>query len=429
MKKLQNCDTENCIPTPSSCVFWNGGDIEFLGICNGDQLNNLLLEIIAKLEELAGEDLSEFDIDSLLDICNQKAPTEITILSILNVLKANQICLKDFIDNLNDRLNELFSTGTVNVNLKCYADFDNQGNSLSITRDQLDQLVIDNLCAQKARIETLEGKVISLQSQIDNINASTTIDELNIGTCVDPVERPTSSQVVIVAQAFCDQQDATGDETDISTALGQTPDYATIAPNILSNGNYIVSPDNLAQNYQNALLALADALQRIKNIEDTCCAVSCDDVTIGFTVGYNEDGDGIILRFTSGAGTSIPSGFSDNGSTIKITDKNGDFETFITDTDIDTITLGGSVEIILSALDLSGDLIVSINTNFRNTDLGITCNSCISKTLKSNTRCDFCTITNIGTDGDIVIVYDDAFRLLVQTQQTTSTTTTTTVII
>ncbi len=110
MKKLNNCVVENCIPTPSSCVEWNGGDIEYLGICDGDSLNNLLWEVINKLEEIAGEDLSSFDIDSLLDICNQTAPQEITILNILNVLKNNQICLKDFIDTLTEQLAELLNT-------------------------------------------------------------------------------------------------------------------------------------------------------------------------------------------------------------------------------------------------------------------------------------------------------------------------------
>ena len=131
MNRVKNCEVENCIPTPSSCVTWNGGDIEYLGICDGDSLNNITVEIVSKLQEIAGEDLSQFDIDSLTDICNQRAPNEITVLSVLNLIKANQICLKDFIDTLSEQLNSLLSNSGVSVNLKCYADFDNLGNSLS----------------------------------------------------------------------------------------------------------------------------------------------------------------------------------------------------------------------------------------------------------------------------------------------------------
>ena len=75
-KKVNNCNTDNCIETQSSCTIWNGGDIDYLGICNGQSINNVVWEIVTKLEDIAGDDLSSFDIDSLLDICNQKAPTK-----------------------------------------------------------------------------------------------------------------------------------------------------------------------------------------------------------------------------------------------------------------------------------------------------------------------------------------------------------------
>src|SRR5688572_23835991 len=122
MKKLNKCVVENCIPTPASCVEWNGGDIKALGICNGEPLTNVIWEIINKLEDITGDDLSSYDIDTLLDICNTKAPLEINLLSILNVLKSNQVCLKDYIDTLNTKLDELSQSSGVKVNLKCYAD-------------------------------------------------------------------------------------------------------------------------------------------------------------------------------------------------------------------------------------------------------------------------------------------------------------------
>lgn len=83
MKKVTNCVVENCIPTPSSCVEWNGGDIEYLGICNGDSLNNLVMEIVGKLQDIAGEDLSQFDIESLADICVKKLQMKLHYLEYL----------------------------------------------------------------------------------------------------------------------------------------------------------------------------------------------------------------------------------------------------------------------------------------------------------------------------------------------------------
>ena len=421
MKKVSNCKDENCIPTPSSCVTWNGGEIDFLGICDGESLNLLTWEIISKLQEIAGEDLSQFDIDSLADICNKKAPTEITILSILNLLKDTQICLKDFLDGLSETLSEILDQSSVNVNLKCYAQFDNIGNSLAITRDELDQLVIDNLCNHKERIESLEGKVITLQSQIDNLSTSSTVDELNFDTCLDPgVDKPTSSNVVEVAQAHCDLEEATGAPADIASATANFP-TGSVPTSVTLNPNWIAAPANQAEVLSNNYLVQEYLLNTMANILANCCAIDCTKVKIGYTVAYNEDGDGVLVTFTSGAGFNVPADFEDLGSTITVTDKNGDIETYTTAAG--EIALNEEIEIPVNSLDLSGDLTISVKSVFSNGS--ITCQDCSNKNLKNTARCSFCTITNAGADGDIIIIYDDQYNLLVQTISTTTTSTTT----
>ena len=419
MKKLNNCVVENCIPTPVSCSTWNCGDIEYLGICDGDSLCTVLWEVINKLKDIAGEDLSSFDIDSLLDICNQKAPTEVTILSILNILKANQICLKDFIDTLSEQLTELFKDTGVTVNLKCYAEFDNLGNPLSITRDSLDQLVINILCDHKLRIETLEGKVIELQNQIDTLPPPV-VEEAQVATCVDATEKPVSSQLVIVAQELCDLQDATGDPTDISSALANTPADMNAEFGLLPG--WILAPSNLAENYNNLLIAFGNVWARVKTIEDTCCALTCDDIELGFTAVYNEDADGIIISFTFGAGTSIPAGFTDGGSYGTITDVDGNSVDF-------NITIGNNStdEVLVSGLNLTGDLTVSITAIMSTGSL--TCQKCLSRTVKK-AQCSFCEICVEGTTGSsVVVMYETngaSTATVFDTTTTTSTTTTTT---
>ena len=420
MNRVKNCEVENCIPTPSSCVTWNGGDIKYLGICDGDSLNDITVEIVSKLQEIAGEDLSQFDIDSLTEICNQKAPNEVTLLSILNLIKANQICLKDFIDTLSEQLASLLSNTGVTINLKCYADFDNLGNALSITREQLDQLVIDNLCNHKDRIETLEGKVVSLQSQIDNIDINPAVDEPEFTTCIDGVSKPTSGQTVSIANALCDLRDATGDETDITSALGSTPADMNAEFGLLPG--WIVNPQNWAENYNNLLIAFGNVWARVKTIESTCCALTCDDIKLGFSAVYNEDGDGIIISFTYGAGTVVPAGFTDQGSYGTITDIDGNSVDFNI-----TITNNSTDEVIVSGLNLTGDLTINITAIIGRE--GLTCQKCLSRTVKK-AKCAFCEICVEGTDGSsVVVVYEtngSTSATLFDTTTTTSTTTTTT---
>jgi hypothetical protein len=110
----------------------------------------------------------------------------------------------------------------------------------------------------------------------------------------------------------------------------------------------------------------------------------------------NEDADGIIIKFTSGAGTSIPAAFTDKGSTGTIKDTEGNVETFTL-----AISNNGETEVLIPSLTKSGDLTINISTKL-GTD-SLTCEKCLNKTIKvSGSKC--CVITNAGTE-DVKIVY------------------------
>lgn len=400
----EKCIVENCIPTPSSCVEWNGGELPYLGICNGDSLNNLVIEIITKLKEITGEDLSSFDIDALLDICNQKAPTEVTILSILNVLKNNQVCLKDFIDTIKAGLDELFKTTGVTVDLKCYAQFDNLGNALSITREQFDQLVIDILCSHEERIDTIEGRLTLMQAEIDALNVVSTVDELEIATCINGAILPTSVQLQNTSTELCNLETATGFPSDISTSLALTPGDLNAEFGLISG--WILVPKNWANNYGNLVLEIENLRQRIKVIETGCCSLSCDDVKLGFFAAYNADNTEIVIRFTSSAGTSIPVGFIDSGSTITITDIDGNVETYIT-VNPDLIANNATINVPVPSLNITQDVKINVEANF--TSGGLTCSKCLTKLVHSPSTetCDTCKICAAGTgDSYVVIIYE-----------------------
>lgn len=400
MKKVNNCFTDNCIENQSSCTIWNGGDIEYLGLCNGISINNVFWEIITKLQDIAGADLSNFDIDSLIDICSQKAPSEINLLNVLNIIKNNEICLKDYIKNLEERISELNVTGTLSLNLKCYADFDNLGNALQINQEQLNQLLVNIACDHKSKIEGVEGKIIGLQLQIDNILNDNTVEEQSFGTCVDPGIKPTSTQVKNIATAFCAHETAVGTPNEVQIALAQTPvdfetDFALVDP---ANWIPVINRSSLADNYNNLLIAFGNVVTRLKYIEDNCCRISCDDIILGFNVRYNEDRDGIIITFTSGSGTSIPSGFTDAGSTITLTDAEGGQITNVIDI-ADLFYNNGEFEIPIATLSTIGD--IEINIDAKLTNGAVTCDKCLNKSVK-RPGCAYCTLT--ATD-NVTIVY------------------------
>lgn len=395
----------NCIPTPAGCVKWDAGNIEFLGICDGDFLPKIIWEIVAKLEDVAGEDISQFDLDSVLEICNTKAPKEITLISILTVLRDTEVCLYEYIQTLEETIASLSSASNVSVSLKCYADFDTQGNSLGVTRQQLDQLVIDKLCDQKLRIEVLEGKVESIQEELDSFVSNPIVSEPEFTSCVSVTAAPTSEHVKILADDVCELQADLGTTDEAALITGAIPSNwntqgftDTLTKYDLADKGFIGEPVNVYQQLKDAMIAIDLLQKQVAQILSTCCAPTCDKIKIGFTGTFDNENSSVTLNFTRGAGTFIPDGFEDIGSTIVITDRNGVSVTVLT-TEDNGIEMDGTIEDIDITGLASGKLLVSIKTSFGLKDINdtiiMTCQDCISGELDYlNSAC--CAITNTG---------------------------------
>lgn len=424
MKKIENCKNENFIPTPSSQITWDCGDMEFLNICDGDQFCNVIWNLAGKVEDLSIDSLSAFDIEGLASICNQPVPLEINTITILSLIKNNEICLSDKIGALAFQLANLTDDSSVDVNLKCFATADNLGNVLSVDRDSLDQLTIDNLCLHKQKIESLEGLVTSLQSQINNFDSTVSVEELSFSTCINPAILPTSSQVINTSNTLCTLISSVGTTADIATALSLTPADLNAEFGLISG--WLLTPANWAQDYGNLKLQVESLRQRVLFMEENCCASSCADVILGFSAVYNEDSTGVIIKFTSGAGTVIPSGFEDKGSTGTITDIDGNVESFTID--IADNFAGNETEVLVSGLNLTGELTIDITAKIGNESL--TCEKCLHKLVKQ-AACSYCEICAEGEDGSsAIIIYESSTSSVVyensSTTTSSSTTTTTT---
>lgn len=405
MKKINNCEVENCIPTLSSCVEWNGGDIESLGVCAGESINLIIWEILNKLENIAGDDLSKFDIDSLIEVCNSKSPDSTSLISILNLLKQNDICLKDYINVLSEKINEISTDSNVSVNLKCFADIDNLGNVLSISRDQLDQLVIDQLCSIKSNIDSINGSIITIKSDIDSIKQTIdTSDE--VSTCINPSYLSLPEQIKNTSTALCDLVSSTGTPSEIDAARIEINHTNAIK----TGGNgFTLDPTNLADHYLNLILEFNRLLARVSIIENTCCKTDCSSLLIDFNATFDSDSSEVTLDFSP---STIPNGFFDNGTSITITDKNGVSVNYTTNgiTIPYIVTYTGSypnriqtINSLTLSIDglASGKLFVSFKNNFvfknEEDEEILTCSDCSGKDINYvNSAC--CTITNVGED-------------------------------
>lgn len=397
MKPLESIDNPNCISTPASCVEWNYGSIPFLGICNGDKLPKIIWEIVNKLEGIAGEDISKFDIDLLLEVCTKKAPQEITLISILELLRDNQICLKDYILTLEKAIADLSKSNNVNVSLNCFAQFDNFGNQLSISRDALDQLVIDILCNHETRITTTEGKVINLQNQI-NLLPSSPGDEPLITTCVDAGIKPVSSQVISIANEVCDIRNEYGDTADVSNARAK---YSFLDGTFNSISGWLITAqrENLSDDLSNLFLVVNNLLGRLVEIETNCCAPTCDKIQIGFSVIVDILPD-YLVRFRPTDGNNL-FGFVNNNSKIKFSGTSPIDGSIITTAelavDIEDETGENNSYALGTTFDTSKPITVMLTAKLIRD--GLSCEKCISQIIDLNSGCPVCEVVAGGTKG------------------------------
>lgn len=377
----------------ASCVTWNGPNIPSLGITNGDTLTETVFIIAKKVCSLANQlDLSTLDISCLLNLC-EDCQIDKGLKNILQLILDNQCSLKVLIDAINPSGG---SDITLTLNMRCLKKFDEFNNEIPQDLNMTLQSIVNQVCDSKDAITALQVTVNDLQNQIDGIDVTPTVTLPNVTNCIS-TNKPLNTAVNELAADYCAYKETVGPEGDIQDAVGhQTPNLQT---KIGNPDGFISSPANMAQSFTNLWLAYTNLLTRVELMESTCCKPSCDNISIGFLESIvNET---VILSFTSGAGTDIPSIFTDCGSSITITNATG------TTTFTANITIaqeGDTQPIDLSSFTKGETLTFVVNAKMC-TD-GLTCQRCITKQIRYIDS-DCCVITNTSND-DITITYQTA---------------------
>lgn len=379
----------------NECIVWQGGDVPALGIENGDQLSESEYIITQKILELFDDiDMSEIDLNCIQTTCQQKCK-DTSLKAIIQLLFDNQCCLNDLITSGGGGT----SSTTVNLNMRCLTILDDFGNPIPQDLNQSLQTIINQVCSSTTSITSINATLTSLQNQIDGIETTpVTVPEPNITTCLSPGLQPVSQVVPIVAQALCTYQTAIGQTTDLSIAMSQQ--CANLNTLFGNTQGWLSSVQNFAQSMNNLWILACNLNNRVTKIENTCCALTCSDIKIGFTVQVDNTGTGVFLKFTTTAGTDIPNGFTDSGSTVTFTDKNGNFITYPL-----VIANGANLgDFDLSGLDLTDPITIAV-TAVMSAD-GINCESCVSRVYTiGNATCPVCQVVASGTNGEASIAY------------------------
>lgn len=378
----------------SGNITWTGECIPCLGIKPDQNLNVVTAIIANKVCELAAPlDLSTLSLQGALDIFNTPEPANRTLTNVLQLCLDNEVGLKELIDNIQDQIDGISTTHLV-LDLKCLKQVDSFGNTLPYTNQSVLQSLINEVCALDSSVADLSGKYTALKNKVDNLDIPSG-DEPLVTTCISG-PKEVSLSLIDVANDYCEYKQDVGTATQIQTAIArQVAKFNTLMSGIQG---WVVpsSPSNfsLAQSVSNMWLLLDNYFGRI-SANELCCGSSCDDVVIGFVSSI--EGSSIILKFTSGAGTFIPIGFTDCGSILTITDELG------TSTSVNiVISQGGETdEIDLSMFSVGS--VLDFNIDLKMCSANITCQKCINKNVKYvNSSC--CVISNTGSE-PITVVY------------------------
>jgi len=378
----------------NECIVWQGGEVPFLHIDNGDPLDVSEKRIAdALVEAYSHIDMSDIDMHCIQDNCAQKCK-DTSLKSVIQVLFDNQCCLNDLINNINGGT----ITPTISVNMRCLTKFDDFGNAIPQDINQSVQSIINQVCQTVTDVTGLKGQVQDIQNQVDAINTTPqTPTEPNVTTCLTSL-RPVSQTIPIVAQAICDYKTLIGDTTDVSQGMAQQcADLNGLFANV---DGWNTSVSNMAQSFGNLWILACNLQSRLTLIENNCCKVTCDDVKVGYDVQLDSSGTGVFLKFTAGAGTVIPTAFTDAGSSVTFTDKNNNYVPY--PLVISNNATQGSFD--LSGLDVTDPITIAV-TAVLGTD-GLTCEKCITRLYSlTNTACPVCQVTASGTSGNVTIAY------------------------
>tara|TARA_B100001778_G_C18604618_1_gene639168 strand:- start:1129 stop:4764 length:3636 start_codon:yes stop_codon:yes gene_type:complete len=371
MIPTNNGSSAPCDPISSNCVIWQGPDIPCISLCNGDTVS----EVIAKL----AQELCDI-IDATCD-CNPDL-RELKLNCIPPPAQENP----DLAQYLNAIIEYVCAipTGadTIIVELPDCLHYDNsQGNP--VTALPIDEYalylanticdILDAIAIINNQISELIERIIILENCVLPCNpggGTGTGDPLVISKCIIPGGTPGPASVLLLAleSAFCAHVALVGDNIELQGAISAqcitgTTLNLTTGQAYGAGRNWVTNANTLAASHTNQWAVICDLYSAVQDIQANCCGSGCDGVAILFTQLVNYDdivgsAQSITFNFTA---STIPLGFTDCSSSIKLTDANGN----VLDTPINVVGLStdaGGVTIQLTGLDVTAPISVQVST-------------------------------------------------------------------
>lgn len=367
-----------CAETRSTCVIWDGPDINCLGVelCKGQSIDIIIYNTAKKLcEVLEALKIDMVDLSCLIEGDTSGTPTNMQELFTLVVSK---LC------TLQEEVTALEGAGTTNILVQLppcliytIPDPNNPGNFITISALSLiDPItstspIVSYLCtkicqlfsdlaALSVRVGQLE---LTVQTLMDTVSSG--VPSANVPTCigsspmvlVDPQD-PYTGAVPEIANLLCALLDQTGTPSQVGATNGDCTgnwptiasaaplgNYAPLSPATMEDLGFVANPTQLWEKINNLWVTVCDIRNFSATVKATCCPTMCEDVTFLIGAVPTDTGRGTLTFYLNGSqydpisNQSKPADFSFAGTygvcgVAPCWNINQPFSVIVTDTDI-----------------------------------------------------------------------------------------------
>ena len=383
-----NNDQSACDPVSSNCVIWQGPDIPCIDLCHGDSISDVTAKLAAELCDVLNlVDITQYDISCFSPVCPAFTDFSDLVQFIIDKLCELQTCCNTETPTTSGCPECILTIAA------CFQYVNELGDTITTMNiDDYVRAIGNKVCQLESTITALQSTVANHESRITYIenNCCNTTPGTEIITIPDSCLDPSLSNIPIddfvqnLEDAFCNLQNNTGTPSQILANISPKC-FATQAPDSLINPGSLPANYNsnnyatMAGSLANAWAMICDIYAAVQNIQNTCCAVTCDDVDIIFQSITTSSSN--ILITTIG---NIPVGFSEcgSGSTINIIDAYGTNATATWNYDL----TGTPVSIAIPP-SLESSIKYTVTATACSTDGNITCNETATQVINGNITC------------------------------------------
>ena len=385
-----NTITNGCNPISSNCIVWQGPDIPCIDLCTGDSVSDVVAKLATELCTLLDQtSLTNLDL-SCLNLASQDIPTD---FSELQQLIIDELCaLRGRCTTLEGGGGSGGSSSTITATLPVCLQYTNQQNDLVsvLPIDDYAELVAARVCTLISNITTITSTLVSHNTRITTLEnatpAGSTIPKVTPNCVLPSVLTDIDDVVEALEEQFCNLRTVTG----TSTQLLASTTYQCSGLNV---DNRLSGSGTMAtlEGWNTTPTTVAESLT---NLWLTICDIRAAVKTIQTTCCATTC-DSILFTFAgvyntgiltlNFNGTSAPVGFDEcHPSGALVTVSDGTGTVYSTRVQVlDSLTGTGTVQINLTSAGLNPYMDYIVTVAFCVTDGTVTCEKASTVTIEN----------------------------------------------